>query len=158
MWPPPNNFWPPWKFFPCKIFNFFVYFSCIGMCIIKKSILGDLYIYFLCEWGLKRSSRIFYLVNFAGQQYSGFDFEFSNRSKIFVFQVRGLIFGIRGYIGNMFKGNKWKLIFQSYTGIQIGGLNQPPPGQSAHFQYAGLNRVKNLLIFFFFDKCKGMLS
>ena len=24
----------------------------------------------------------------------------------------------------------------------MGGLNQPPPGQRAHFQYAGLNRVK----------------
>ena len=79
----------------------------------------------------------------AGWQYSGFDFEFSNRSKNFVFQVRGLILGIRGYIGKMFKGNKWKLIFQSYTGIQMGGGWISPPPRSNHaLEYAGLNRVK----------------
>ena len=49
----------------------------------------------------------------AGWQYSGFDFKFPN-------------------IGKMFKGNKWKLIFQSYTRIQMGGTESAPPGQTQH--------------------------
>ena len=51
----------------------------------------------------------------------------------------------------MLKGNKWKLIFQSYTGIQMGGAESaPPPAWVLTFHmpaWIGLNEADKVALF-----------